>query len=204
MNAEVFPHVLSLYVPAGSKIADITYGKGVFWKNVNLDQFELRKSDIKDGVDCRSLPYRDETFDCVVFDPPYMHTPGGTAHENHQNYENYYANNAAKGGTVKKYHEAVLDLYFKAEREAYRVLKQEGIYIVKCGDEVCANQQRLTHVELINEFTSNGFVVEDLFVLLRNNKPGMSRVLRQVHARKNHSYFLVFRKSKRKRLLKAR
>lgn len=129
-----------------------------------------------------------------------MHTPGGTAHVNHQNYEDYYRNNAASNGSGKKYHEAVLDLYFKAAREANRVLRNEGIYIVKCGDEVCANQQRLTHVELINELTTNGFVVEDLFVLLRNNRPGVSRVLRQVHARKNHSYFLVFRKSKNKRL----
>jgi hypothetical protein len=29
---------------------------------------------------------------------------------------------------------------------------------------------------------------------MRTNKPGVSRLLRQVHARKNHSYFLVFRK----------
>jgi hypothetical protein len=33
-----------------------------------------------------------------------------------------------------------------------------------------------------------------LFVVMRTNKPGMSRVIKQRHARKNHSYFLVFRK----------
>jgi hypothetical protein len=65
---------------------------------------------------------------------------------------------------------------------------------VKCQDEVCANKQRLTHVELINEFTAMGFVPEDVFVLVRTNKPGVSRVVKQVHARKNHSYFLVMRK----------
>ena len=37
-----------------------------------------------------------------------------------------------------------------------------------------------------------GFVAEDLFVVMRNNRPGVSRMVRQVHARKNHSYFLVF------------
>ncbi len=40
-------------------------------------------------------------------------------------------------------------------------------------------------------------MVEDLFVVVRKNKPGVSRILRQVHARKNHSYFLVFRKALR-------
>ncbi len=199
-SEEVFPHVLSLYVKPGSTVADVTFGKGVFWKRIPKGSYRLLPTDLKDGVDCRKLPHENGSIDCVVFDPPYMHTPGGTAHVNHQNYEDYYRNNAASNGSGKKYHEAVLDLYFKAAREANRVLRNEGTYIVKCGDEVCANQQRLTHVELINELTTNGFVVEDLFVLLRNNRPGVSRVLRQVHARKNHSYFLVFRKSRNKRL----
>jgi len=196
-NDAIFPHVLSLYVQPGSTVADVTYGRGIFWKKVPRGKYKLLATDWKtNGTDCRSLPYGDSSVDCVVFDPPYMHTPGGTAHVNHQNYENYYQNNAAQNGSGKKYHEAVLDLYFKAAHEAHRILRDGGTYIVKCGDEVCANQQRLTHVELINELTSNGFVIEDLFILLRNNKPGMSRVLRQVHARKNHSYFLVFWKSR--------
>jgi hypothetical protein len=198
-NERVFKDVVSLYVAAKSTVADVTYGKGVFWKDIPKDRYKLLPTDLRDGVDCRNLPYKDGEIDCVVFDPPYMHTPGGTAHVNHQNYESYYKNNVSPNGSGKKYHEAVLDLYFKAAHEAYRVLRNEGIYIVKCGDEVCANQQRLTHVEIVNDLTQNGFIVEDLFVLLRNNRPGVSRVIRQVHARKNHSYFLVFRKSKNKR-----
>lgn len=191
-NDEVFPEILRLYVPRGSKIADITFGQGVFWKKVEKGAYIVRPSDIRLGVDCRALPYANAEFDCVVFDPPYMHTPGGTAHQNHQNFELYYVNNGAQ--SEKKYHEAVLDLYFRGCAEAYRVLRPGGILIVKCQDEVCANKQRLTHVEIINELTDTGFIVEDLFVLMRRNKPGVSRVLKQVHARKNHSYFLVFRK----------
>ncbi len=169
-NSQVFPQILSLYVPSGSTVADVTYGKGVFWKAVKIDDYELRATDLKDGIDCRKLPYESSSIDCVVFDPPYMHTPGGTAHQNHQNFES---------------------------SEAYRVLKPNGILIVKCQDEVCANRQRLTHVEIVVELTStNGFIVEDLFVLVRTNRPGVSRMLTQNHARKNHSYFLVFRKPK--------
>jgi tRNA G10 N-methylase Trm11 len=199
-NSDLFPRVLSLYVPHGSRVADVTYGKGVFWRNVDKEKYKLLVSDLATGTDCRSLPYEQDSLDCVVFDPPYMHTPGGTAHVNHQQYEGYYRNNETGNGTGVKYHEAVLALYFDAAKEAQRVLREEGVYIVKCADEVCANRQRLTHVEIINELTQSGFVVEDLFVLLRSNRPGVSRVLRQVHARKNHSYFLVFRKSKRQRL----
>jgi hypothetical protein len=192
-NTEVFALILDLYVPSGSKIADVTYGQGAFWKNVDRNKYEVYPSDIKTGIDCRNLPYENETYDCIVLDPPYMHTPGGTAHVNHQNFENYYKNNSINNNE-KKYHEAVLDLYFKAAREACRVLKKKGIFIIKCQDEVCANKQRLTHVELINEFAKYGYTCEDLFVIVRNNKPGVSRILKQRHARKNHSYFLVFRK----------
>jgi hypothetical protein len=191
-NDAVFPYVLSLYVAKGSRIADVTYGKGVFWRRVPPDAYELIKSDLKHGVDCRKLPYGTSELDCIVFDPPYMHTPGGTAHINHQNFETYYRNNVAS--SEKKYHEAVLDLYFLAAKEAFRVIRDGGIYIVKCQDEVCANRQRLTHVEIINELSTYGFVIEDLFVVLRNGKPGVSKILTQGHARKNHSYFLVFLK----------
>jgi hypothetical protein len=194
-NDDVFPFVLKLYVPPGSEVADVTYGKGVFWKKIDTSVYDLRATDLKGGVDSRDLPYPADSFDAVVFDPPYMHTPGGTAHNGHQNFEGYYANNGAPP-TEKKYHEAVLDLYFRSADEAWRVLRREGVYVVKCQDEVCANQQRLTHVEIINHLAGIGFVVEDLFVVVRKNKPGVSRLLRQVHARKNHSYFLVFRKPK--------
>lgn len=196
-NDEVFPHVLSLYVSPGSVVADVTYGKGVFWRQVPKNAYRLVTSDLSTGTDCRSLPHESDTIDCVVFDPPYMHTPGGTAHVGHQNFEGYYQNNVAS--SEKKYHEAVLDLYFTAAAEAFRVLKAGGVYIVKCQDEVCANRQRLTHVEIINELTTMGFVVEDLFVVMRNGRPGVSRILTQAHARKNHSYFIVFLKPRGKK-----
>ena len=195
-NADLFPGILALYVPTGSTVADVTFGKGIFWKNIPSEAFKILKSDLKQGVDARALPYYDASIDCIIFDPPYMHTPGGTAHDGHQNFEAYYKNNGANG-TDKKYHEAVLDLYFRSAVEAWRVLKNGGVYIVKCQDEVCACRQRLTHVEIINYLTGEMFIAEDLFVLVRNGKPGVSRMLRQQHARKNHSYFLVFRKRPR-------
>lgn len=71
-NADVFPQVLGLHVPRGSVIADVTYGKGVFWRKVPADAYELRATDLQTGVDCRDLPYDDRSIDCVVLDPPYM------------------------------------------------------------------------------------------------------------------------------------
>lgn len=50
----------------------------------------------------------------------------------------------------------------------------------------------LTHVEIINSYATMGFFCKDAFIVIRPNKPGMSRVINQMHARKNHSSFLVF------------
>ena len=176
----------------GSIVAEVTYGKGVFWRNVPTFRYHLLATDIQDGVDCRNLPYDDGEIDCVVLDPPYMHSPDGTAHLAQEPFERYYANNGSGGQTGSKYHEAVLGLYRDAGEEAYRVLRERGVFIVKCQDEVCANRQRFTHVEIMLAYEEIGFVAEDLFVVVRNNCPGVSRTVRQVHARKNHSYFLVF------------
>ncbi len=191
-NDVVFPKILDLYVKPGSIVADVTYGEGVFWRGVDPKKYLLRRTDLKTGVDCRDLPYQDGEIDCVVLDPPYMHSPGGSAHKSHDAFEKYYANNGSGGQTKSKYHDAVLDLYLSAGAEARRVLRERGVIIVKCQDEVCANRQRFTHVEIINAYEELGFVAEDLFVVVRKNRPGVSRMIKQVHARKNHSYFLVF------------
>lgn len=199
-NEEIFPDILKLHVPKGSVIADVTYGSGIFWKLVPNDEYKVLPSDIATGIDCRNLPYDDSTIDCLVLDPPYMegllrnnhdHLAGNGTHVTFRKY--YFAGHKMKSkNDGPKWHDAVLDLYFKAGKEASRVIKDGGVFIVKCQDEVSANRQRLTHVELINFFEQIGFYTKDLFIVIRKNKPSISRLKKQVHARKNHSYFLVF------------
>jgi hypothetical protein len=204
-NAEVFPKILRLHVPDGAKIADITWGLGVFWKKVPEGRYEVHGTDLKTGTDCRSLPYKNAEMDCVVFDPPYMegffrrdkgHLGGSGTHST---FRNAYSNGQETGESGPKWHAAVVHLYAEGGREAARVLKPNGIMIVKCQDEVSANRQWLTHVEIINAYAKLGFYARDLFVVVRTNQPGVTRLLKQVHARKNHSYFLVFQKSRRAR-----
>ena len=198
-NAEVFPKVLELHVRKGSSIADVTYGRGIFWKNVDVGNYDLFPSDIADGVDCRSLPYEDKSLDAVVFDPPYMegfYRKGGTTKAGdgtHSAFRDHYSNgDEAPKPEGAKWHAAVLEIYNEGSIEAHRILKDKGVFIVKCQDEVSANRQNLTHVEIINSFSEIGFFCKDLFIVVRPNKPGVSRIINQIHARKNHSYFLVF------------
>lgn len=204
-NADVFPHVLRLHVPCGGRIADVTYGKGVFWRKVRTDDYDLLATDLDSGVDCRALPYDTASLDAVVLDPPYMEgffrgegtTKAGAG--THNTFRDHYSNGCEmpKNKTAK-WHAAVLELYLDGGREAQRVLKPKGVLIVKCQDEVSANKQNLTHVEIINAYADMALRCKDLFVVVRPNRPGVSRMIKQVHARKNHSYFLVFVKTPQK------
>lgn len=202
-SSDIFPKILELHVPKGALVADVTYGKGVFWRNVDPKDYKLFASDIATGMDCRYLAYGNSTFDCIVLDPPYMEgfyrkqnnqkAGSGTHGSFREAYSNgNEVNDNTKDTGTKRWHGAVTDMYFRAGKEAFRVLKDGGVLIVKCQDEVSAGKQWLTHVEIINEYEQIGFYTKDLFVLVRTNRPGVSRIKRQVHARKNHSYFLVF------------
>ena len=217
-NENLFPDILRLHVPPGAVIADVTFGKGVFWKKVPSGTYTILASDItakgnngllfpelevQDGVDCRDLPYDDESLDCVVLDPPYMEglyrTDNSLAGDGtHAAFRHAYSNGKRTGKGGPKWHDAVVDMYCRAALEAFRVLRRNGKLIVKCQDEVSANKQRLTHVEIITGCESLGFYTKDLFVIMRLNRAGVSRIRQQVHARKNHSYFLVFEKVKTK------
>lgn len=212
-NAELFASIARLHIPKGSKVADVTFGRGVFWRGVKPGDYELHASDIEAGwrlangiavetftapVDCRKLHYEDESFDCIVLDPPYMEGFFRRAQDQragsgtHSAFRDAYADARVHDADGPRYHDAVTALYLEAGLEARRVLRRGGLLIVKCQDEVSANKQRLTHVEIVTAYEDMGFYCKDVFVLVRANAPGVSRLLKQVHARKNHSYFLVF------------
>lgn len=205
-NSGIFPDILKLHVEDGATIADVTFGRGVFWKYVDRSDYKLLATDLKTGVDWCALPHDDNSLDAFVFDPPYMEGLYRKTKEalagsgTHSAFQNAYSNSSLRSDTkVRKYHDAVLEAYLSVLPEVKRTLKESGKFIVKCQDEVSANRQKLTHVELIWAYEQHGFYCKDIFVVVRTNAPVISRLKTQKHARKSHSYFLVFERQDHRR-----
>jgi hypothetical protein len=185
---------------------DVTYGRGSFWSPEAREHVgEVLATDLaRDGVDLASLPYADSSQGFHVLDPPYVcgffrPIVGQKALETHSDFSGRYGNHGGTGYRGLFYYPAVEAIYTDGLAEAWRVLEPGGVQITKCMDEVSNHKQELTHVHVVNEARRLGFEVLDLFVVVRSDKPHGRRIKRQEHARKNHSYFLVFRKPKRLR-----
>lgn len=188
-NADLIAEVSRIYMRDGDRVADPTFGKGVFWRNVDVGRIDLHPSDIVTCEDARhdfrDLPYDDGSFDHVVFDPPYMHSPGKPLVDG--NYQN-------KATTRGMYHRDIIQLYREGMVEAHRILRPTGLMWVKCQDEIESSKQCMSHIEIHDIAVDElGMVVEDLFVLMQRGKPIVQHKV-QKHARKNHSYLWIFRK----------
>lgn len=184
INADLFPDILKLYVPEGSWVLDMTYGTGVFWKQVDMSLYTLVANDIDPArgefsYDLADLPedWTDKA-DTVILDPPYKLT--GTKHK-----KDHYGNESR--GRNRAW-----GLYEDGIREAVRVLKKGGMLIVKCMDQVALHKQNWMHIFVYEQAMKHKMIAIDLFVLVRTHaRPQPHKY--QIHGRKNHSFFWVFR-----------
>lgn len=191
-NQDLFPQILALYLPDGGCVADVTWGLGNFWGKVRRADIEIIASDKYRKAhlyaDFKELPYRDSVFDALVFDPPYTTRMSKTrkankSHKIHDFNRRFGSKNADSPKSIAD----VLNLYSSGFKEALRVLKHHGVFIVKCQDET----DHFTHARLLRAKT---FRVLDLFVLVQKYDPQIVKDKQQHRARKNHSYFIVYQK----------
>lgn len=200
-NSDLFPDILQLYAPWDAVVLDMTWGNGVFWKKVPAGRCHVYPNDLDPErgdyhYDFRFLPEDwAGKFDLVVLDPPYLYTGGFKTLKT--SIDKGYNNKArAESGIYGV--QAVDQLYYDGMTEAKRVLKKKGILVVKCADQVMSGRQVWAH-ETYGRYAEEvlGFRREDLFILMQKGTPTMRhKPENQKHARRNHSYFLVFRKAK--------
>jgi ubiquinone/menaquinone biosynthesis C-methylase UbiE len=200
-NADLIDEAARLYIPAGSTVVDVTFGKGVFWKKLDLTQLTLLASDMDsdrkrfaEGVtehwttcDLDATPYEDRSADVFVLDPPYIHF--ANAHRTDHAYN-------SKATTHSFDHKAIIDIYRRGLTEGHRVLKKGGYLLTKCMDEIEGGKQHWSHVEIMMIAQELGFYAKDLIIFTSPTPVTTSsnRWAVQKHVRKVHSYLWVFEK----------
>jgi hypothetical protein len=192
-SSEVFPKVLDLWVPQNSWVYDMTYGKGTFWRHINgkyQPQYRLKSNDIDPDLDtdacedCRTTGEPVAWWDAVVFDPPWG--TFSTTSRKDGIAENY---NCPAWGSVDKFLQFCSDTAF----EAKRILKRQGIFIVKCQDSVNSGKRHWISNTIMDNCAIIGLIPVDRFVQMQKAAPVESHGT-QRHSRLNHSFYLVFRK----------
>ena len=186
---EIIKNIIKLYCPDGIDL-DPTYSKGVFYKNIKEPKLKFDLYPQIEGVveaDCGELPLESNTINTIMFDPPFV------AGIQKKSDTGIIIN---RFGSYKNVSIVLWGMYHRALKEFYRLLKPKGILIFKCQDSVDSGKQCLSHVEVINYAMSLGFYPKDMFVLLAKNRLIGKHHSKQQHARKFHSYFLVFIKQR--------
>lgn len=203
-NAEVLKDILALYAKPGDRILDMTYGEGKFWRGIDTGEYDLLTNDLfKPNPSGHNYDFRridsvpDSSCDMAILDPPYTHGIG--AKGMHADLSHRYGVKATKKGHIRTNWgfmftslsaQYITKMYKGGMAEAWRRLKLGGILVVKTQDEIESGKQVWRHFDL--RFFS-GLKLIDMFVVTQVGKPLM-RHKHQKHARKNHSYFMVYRK----------
>ncbi|MCM1530316.1 MAG: class I SAM-dependent methyltransferase [Alistipes sp.] len=195
-QGEIIRNILKLHVPEGKIDCDPTFSTGAFYRNTGIDAPALRfdispqRSDVV-KADARKLPLADNSISCIMLDSPFLATKGKSLKNSNGNIIN------RRFGVYpdeKSLHRCYSDML----AEAYRVLKPDGILVFKCQDKVSSGKQYMSHVYIMNEAVMIGFYPKDLFILLAKSRLVAAWQRNQKHARKFHSYFLVFQKNNRR------
>jgi hypothetical protein len=174
------------------RILDATVNAGRFWRGSNrpvigLDIEAQYQPDIVG--DNMNMPFRKEVFDVVIYDPPHVPNQGKDRLKDFTTRFGLGLKSPAERG----YNFSHLNSMFV--REAYRVLKPEGVLLCKITDYVHNHRLQWAHVEMIRAASAVGLGPCDCIVKIRKGPIVDPKWKKAHHARRHHCYWLVFRKS---------
>ena len=148
------------------------------------------------------LPLPDKSIGSIVIDLPFVISCGPSMDTpDYDENGNKAKNNIISRRFASYYPVAeLLKSYKHWIEEAYRVLKDDGIMVFKTQGTVTGSKFLVTpyYSRMISE--SIGFDSHDEFILIAKNRLVSGKVNKQQHARSFHSFFLVFKKSHKKKV----
>jgi len=166
------------------RVLDATYGPhGGFWKVwtpavlVTNDLYAPADT----AADFRALPFRDQSFDAVVFDPPYKLSGTPSLGQ----FDTRYGIDRVLTLAEK------IALILDGAAECWRVARR--YLLVKCQDQVVCGRVRWQTDEITERLAGLGARKADRFDFVYTPRKQRS----QVHARRNTSQLLVFARAGR-------
>jgi SAM-dependent methyltransferase len=192
-DAELLERMLEFYPRRRpGLILDATVNAGRFWAGSKRDvvgvDFDPRfRPDVL--ADNRLLPFQNQSFDVVVYDPPHVPNQGRDRSKDFNTRFGLVLKSSARNG----YNFA--HLYPPFLREAARVLRPEGVLFCKIADYVHNHRYQWAHLEVVRAAIEAGLSACDCIIKLRKGPIVDPRWKIAHHARRQHCYWLVFRKS---------
>ena len=183
---DILHSILDLYIKDLTFECDLTYSQGVFYRRLEQPMYKFDKFPLSEDVmpleEAYSLP--EGKLRSVVIDLPFIVKPSSDK-ESITMKDRFGSFNSV---------EELINTNKEMLRLAHSLLRKGGYLIVKTQDTNYTGNQIWTSF-LVQQYASElGFEMEDLFILLTNKAIAGRTLIRQKHARKFHSYFLVFLK----------
>lgn len=192
-DAELLEKMLRFYPKKSPRdILDATVNVGRFWKGtkrkiVGMDIEKKFKPDIV--ADNTAMPCKDESFDVVVYDPPHIPNVGNEGIKDFGDRFGLVVKSSIENGYNFTH------TFRPFLNEAYRVLRPKGILFCKIADYVHGHRYQWAHLEFVKAAQELGFTACDCIVKVRKGPITDPRWKKAHHARRQHCYWLVFRKS---------
>ena len=196
---EVIPILLDIHCNViNPKILDCTYNTGKMWKGLNLNPFRM---DINPQLeldiigDFTRMPFRDKTFDVLVFDPPHLPTHAASSNSSKMWESSYGITSTGLG----REGDNVTGMFEPFLLEAGRVLKENGIVLAKIADLIHNHRYQWQQVEFINTVKKLKMTACDMMIKCDPSAGNLksSKWKNIKHLRKAHCYWIVARNSTR-------
>lgn len=194
-DAELLEKLLSFYPPKNPKlILDATINGARFWKGsrrrvIGLDVDPRHRPHVVG--DNSLIPFVDQAFDVVVYDPPHVPNQGRDRSKD-------FTTRFGLGGRSTRGHGYNFAYTYPAFlSEAWRVLRNNGVLLCKLVDYVHNHRYQWAHVDFIQAARAAKFLPCDCIIKVRKGSIVDPRWRAAHHSRRHHCYWLVFRKSRR-------
>ena len=200
---EILHNIMLLHNNGEGFDCDITYSSGKFYSDtkeaitipqpkIKMDVFPMFDDVIKIEP-LKPLPLEDNSIGSIVIDLPFVIAKRNLVSKEGSNvminrFSSFYPT------------DELFENYYHWIKEAYRVLKPDGILVFKCQATITSARQLMTPEYSWMMATACGFYTLDQFFLLAKNRLHSGKIKKQQHARKFTSTLYVFKKTDKKKI----